>query len=56
MLKFGIIYVVNLSKLKTLIKKKFMGFYILIGIISLASWLVSQKLKSKFKFDLNNLV
>ena len=26
-----------------------MGFYILIGIISLVSWLVSNKLKSKFK-------
>ncbi|ARV07324.1 hypothetical protein BTO04_11770 [Polaribacter sp. SA4-10] len=25
------------------------GFYILIGVISLASWLVSNKLKSKFK-------
>lgn len=27
-----------------------MGFYILIGIISLISWLVSRKLKSKFKY------
>ncbi|WP_372744235.1 zinc metallopeptidase [Lutibacter sp.] len=27
-----------------------MGFYILIGIISLVSWLVSNKLKSKFKY------
>jgi hypothetical protein len=26
------------------------GFYILIGLISLVSWLVSQKLKNKFKF------
>ncbi|HKJ07049.1 MAG TPA: zinc metallopeptidase, partial [Flavobacteriaceae bacterium] len=26
------------------------GFYILIGIISLISWLVSRKLKSKFKY------
>jgi hypothetical protein len=26
------------------------GFYIIIGIISLVSWLVSQKLKSKFKY------
>ena len=26
-----------------------MGFYVLIGIISLASWLISSKLKSKFK-------
>jgi Zn-dependent membrane protease YugP len=26
------------------------GFYILIGLISLVSWLVSQKLKSKFKY------
>ncbi|WP_088323921.1 zinc metallopeptidase [Polaribacter tangerinus] len=26
-----------------------MGFYILIGVISLVSWLVSNKLKSKFK-------
>jgi len=26
------------------------GFYILIGIISLISWLISQKLKSKFKY------
>lgn len=30
-----------------------MGFYILIGIISLVSWLVSQKLKSKFKYYSN---
>ncbi len=30
-----------------------MGFYILIGIIALVSWLVSQKLKSKFKFYSN---
>jgi len=27
-----------------------MGFYILIGIISLISWLVSRKLKNKFKY------
>lgn len=27
-----------------------MGFYILIGIISLVSWLVSNKLKNKFKY------
>jgi len=27
-----------------------MGFYILIGIIALISWLVSQRLKSKFKY------
>jgi hypothetical protein len=27
-----------------------MGFYILIGIIALISWLVSQRLKSKFNF------
>jgi len=27
-----------------------MGFYILIGIISLISWLVSQRLKSKFSY------
>lgn len=27
-----------------------MGFYILIGIISLISWLVSQRLKSKFNY------
>lgn len=27
-----------------------MGFYIIIGLISLVSWLVSQKLKSKFKY------
>ena len=27
-----------------------MEFYILIGVISLVSWLVSQRLKSKFKF------
>lgn len=27
-----------------------MGFYILIGIISLVSWLVSQRLKSKFDY------
>ncbi|MHB1105879.1 MAG: zinc metallopeptidase [Lutibacter sp.] len=26
------------------------GFYILIGLISLVSWLVSQKLKNKFKY------
>lgn len=26
------------------------GFYILIGIISLVSWLISRKLKNKFKF------
>ncbi|MBT8298489.1 MAG: zinc metallopeptidase, partial [Maribacter sp.] len=26
-----------------------MGFYILIGAIALVSWLVSNKLKSKFK-------
>ncbi|MBE0423523.1 MAG: zinc metallopeptidase [Lutibacter sp.] len=26
------------------------GFYVIIGLISLISWLVSQKLKSKFKF------
>ena len=35
-----------------------MGFYIIIGLISLVSWLVSQKLKSKFKhyssFQLQN--
>ena len=30
-----------------------MGFYILIGVIALVSWLVSQKLKSKFKFYSN---
>ncbi len=30
-----------------------MGFYILIGIIALVSWLVSQKLKNKFKFYSN---
>lgn len=30
-----------------------MGFYIIIGIISLVSWLVSQKLKSKFKYYSN---
>lgn len=30
-----------------------MGFYILIGIISLVSWLISQKLKNKFKFYSN---
>jgi len=27
-----------------------MGFYIIIGLISLISWLVSQKLKNKFKY------
>jgi Zn-dependent membrane protease YugP len=26
------------------------GFYIIIGLVSLVSWLVSQKLKNKFKF------
>ena len=26
------------------------GFYILIGIISLVSWLISRKLKNKFEF------
>ena len=30
-----------------------MGFYILIGIISLVSWLVSNKLKNKFKYYSN---
>jgi len=29
------------------------GFYILIGVISLVSWLVSNKLKSKFKYYSN---
>jgi Zn-dependent membrane protease YugP len=29
------------------------GYYILIGIISLVSWLVSQRLKSKFKYYSN---
>lgn len=29
------------------------GYYILIGLISLVSWLVSQKLKSKFKYYSN---
>ncbi|MBK5208610.1 MAG: zinc metallopeptidase [Flavobacteriaceae bacterium] len=27
-----------------------MGFYIIIGLVSLISWLVSQKLKNKFKY------
>lgn len=26
------------------------GFYILIGLISLVSWLISRKLKNKFEF------
>lgn len=30
-----------------------MGFYIIIGIISLVSWLVSRKLKSKFEYYSN---
>lgn len=30
-----------------------MGFYILIGIIALISWMVSQRLKSKFKYYAN---
>lgn len=27
-----------------------MGFYIILGVITLVSWLISQKLKSKFKY------
>jgi Zn-dependent membrane protease YugP len=47
---FGIIYVIIFA-VKIINKKYIMtGFYILIGLISLVSWLISRKLKNKFEF------